>query len=111
MLFRYTFNLCGRIWKIFVICLTKSGHFRRLFQIIVKAFIVISGENLIKALKMFKTIVNELVGCETIDLKIRSNEGDEFILQVKPEEKFTKLKEEIWKNIGVDEIKTQLSDK
>ena len=54
---------------------------------------------------MYKSIVNELANSETIDVKVRSSEGAEIVLQVKPEEKFSKLKEEIWKNIGT---KTQL---
>ena len=54
---------------------------------------------------MFKTIVNELALCDTIEIKVRSSEGAEIELHVKPEEKFSKVKEEIWKNIGT---KTQL---
>ena len=54
---------------------------------------------------MYKTIVNELASSETIEIKVRSSEGAEIVLQVKPEVKFSKLKEEIWKNIGT---KTQL---
>ena len=54
---------------------------------------------------MFKSIVNELVNSETIDLKVRSNEGAEIVLQIKPEEKFSTVKQEIWKNIG---SKTQM---
>ena len=54
---------------------------------------------------MYKSIVNELALCETIEIKVRSSEGAEIVLQVRSEEKFSKLKEEIWKNIGV---KTQL---
>ena len=56
---------------------------------------------------MFKSIVNELVSSEsqTIDIKVRSNEGAEIVLQIKPEEKFSTVKQEIWKNIGA---KTQL---
>ena len=58
-----------------------------------------------KSNKMYKSIVNELANCETIDVKVRSSEGAEIVLLVKPEEKFSKLKEKIWKNIGA---KTQL---
>ena len=56
---------------------------------------------------MFKSIVNELVSSEspTIDIKVRSNEGAEIVLQIKPEEKFSTVKQEIWKNIGT---KTQM---
>ena len=55
--------------------------------------------------KMYKAIVTELALCETIEIIVRSSEGAEIVLQVKSEEKFSKLKEEIWKNIGT---KTQL---
>ena len=54
---------------------------------------------------MYKSIVNELALCDTIEIKVRSSEGAEIVLQVKSEEKFSKLKEEIWRNIGT---KTQL---
>ena len=54
---------------------------------------------------MFKSIVNELALCDTIEIKVRSSEGAEIVLQVRAEEKFSKFKEEIWKNIGT---KTQL---
>ena len=54
---------------------------------------------------MFKSIVNELTSSETLDVKVRSNEGDEILLKIKPEEKFVNVKQEIWKNIG---FKTQM---
>ena len=54
---------------------------------------------------MFKSIVNELTSSETLDVKVRSNEGDEIALKIKPEEKFVNVKQEIWKNIG---FKTQM---
>ena len=54
---------------------------------------------------MYKSIVNELALSDTIEIKVRSSEGAEIVLQVKSEEKFSKLKEEIWRNIGT---KTQL---
>ena len=54
---------------------------------------------------MYKSIVNELALCETIEIRVRASEGAEIVLHVKSEEKFSKVKEEIWKNIGV---KTQL---
>ena len=41
---------------------------------------------------MYKSIVNELAVCETIEIKVRSSEGAEIVLQVKSEEKFSKLK-------------------
>ena len=49
---------------------------------------------------MYKSIVNEVTNCEYLDIKVRSNEGDEVVLQLKPDEKFVNVKQEIWKNIG-----------
>ena len=54
---------------------------------------------------MFKSIVNELTSSDSLDVKVRSNEGDEIVLKFKPEEKFVNVKQEIWKNIG---FKTQM---
>ena len=49
---------------------------------------------------MYKSIVNEVTNCEYLDIKVRSNEGDEVVLQLKPDEKFVNVKQEIWKSIG-----------
>ena len=38
-------------------------------------------------------------------IKVRSNEGAEIVLQIKPDEKFSTVKQEIWRNIGA---KTQM---
>ena len=54
---------------------------------------------------MYKSIVNEVINSDTLDIKVRSNEGDEIVLQLKPDEKFVNVKQEIWKNIGA---KTQM---
>lgn len=55
---------------------------------------------------MFKAIVNELEKCETIEMRVRSIEGNDFTLQVKLEEKIVNIKHEIWTNIGA---KTQMN--
>ena len=101
-----------------LINITKTGQSSRLFQIIVKLdkenskptafnlkllFPIKTSAH--KLCKMYKSIVNELALSDTIEIKVRSSEGAEIVLQVKSEEKFSKIKEEIWKNIGT---KTQL---
>ena len=50
---------------------------------------------------MFKSFVNELVQYETIDVRVRSVEGDEVVLKVRPDEKIVNFKQEIWKAMGV----------
>eukprot|EP00092_Neocalanus_flemingeri_P026640 GFUD01028875.1.p1 GENE.GFUD01028875.1~~GFUD01028875.1.p1 ORF type:complete len:813 (-),score=199.48 GFUD01028875.1:264-2702(-) len=55
---------------------------------------------------MYKAIVNELEKCETIDIRVRSIEGNDFVLKAKPEEKIENIKQEIWNNIGA---KTQMN--
>ena len=50
---------------------------------------------------MFKSFVNEVVQYETIDVKVRSVEGDEVVLKVRPDEKIVNFKQEIWKAMGI----------
>merc|ERR1719427_589439 len=54
---------------------------------------------------MYSGVVEEVTRAEQVQIKIRSVEGKDFTLLVKPEEKMAKIKQEIWNNIG---SKTQL---
>ena len=49
---------------------------------------------------MYQAIVAELEKCEVIQMRVRSIEGNDFTLQVKPEEKIVNIKKEVWNNIG-----------